>query len=222
MEDYAAKMQLKSDAALREYVTGYAQYRDEAVLAALAELRHRGQPAPEEPELRPLLEAAVRQQQAATPPPEPSPLGPQTVPEDEQPVLYTPGVIVLFSVLFNTIITGAILLAINLRRLKQTKAIWGLAAFVIAYLVLEGAVVNMFFAQKGKLSPFLLPLLNLPAILAYILWFWPRYVGTYQFQPRGWLMPLLICFIVVMGLGLLLSHLPGFAQLMKNQGQQLP
>jgi hypothetical protein len=80
----------------------------------------------------------------------------------------------------------------------------------------------MFFAQKGKLSPFLLPLLNLPAILAYILWFWPRYVGTYQFQPRGWLMPLLICFIVVMGLGLLLSHLPGFAQLMKNQGQQLP
>ena len=42
MEDYAAKMLLKTDAALREYVAGHAQYRDAAVLAALAELRRRG------------------------------------------------------------------------------------------------------------------------------------------------------------------------------------
>ena len=46
MEDYAAKMQLKTDAALREYVNGYAQYREAAVLAAFDELRRRGQPAP--------------------------------------------------------------------------------------------------------------------------------------------------------------------------------
>lgn len=222
MEDYAAKMQLKSDAALREYVTGYAQYRDEAVLAALGELRRRGQPAAEEAELRPLLEAAVQQQAAAAAIALPNSISAQVSSEEEQPALYTPGVIILFSVLFNTIITGAVLLAINLRRLKQTKALWGLAAFVLAYLVLEGVVVSMFFAQKAKLSPFLIPLLNLPAILAYILWFWPRYVGTYQFQPRSWLMPLLICFIIVMALGLLLSHLPGFAQLMKAQSSQMP
>jgi hypothetical protein len=53
MEDYAAKMQLKSDTALRDYVTGYAQYREVAVLAAFDELRRRGQPAPEEAALRP-------------------------------------------------------------------------------------------------------------------------------------------------------------------------
>ena len=53
MEDYAAKMLLKTDAALREYVTGHVQYREAAVLAALDELRRRGQPAPEEAALRP-------------------------------------------------------------------------------------------------------------------------------------------------------------------------
>ena len=42
MEDYAAKMLLKTDAALREYVTGHVQYREAAVLAALDELRRRG------------------------------------------------------------------------------------------------------------------------------------------------------------------------------------
>ena len=66
-EDYAAKMALKADAALREYVSGHYQYREEAVLAALAELRQRGQPAPEEETLRPALEsgAAARRQAAA-------------------------------------------------------------------------------------------------------------------------------------------------------------
>ena len=216
MEDYAAKMALKTAAELRQYVTGYAQYREAAVLAALAELRQRGQPAPEEEALRPPLEAAV-QQAAATAPPVAAPAGEAaTLPPDEQPVLYTPGVIVLFSVLFTTIITGAVLLAMNLYRLKNTKAIWGLAAFVLAYLVAEALILNQFM-KSYPLSSLFVSLLNLPAILAYILWFWPRYVGTHAFQPRGWLVPLLICFVIMMGLGLLLSQIPGAAQLMKQQ-----
>ena len=220
MEDYAAKMALKSDAALREYVTGHAQYREEAVLAALAALRQRGQPAPEEAALRPQLEAAVQQAAAAAPASAPGrPADPAALPPEDQPVLYTPGVIVLFSVLFNTIIAGAVLLALNMRRLKQTRAIWGLAAFVVVYLIGEAVVVNMFM-QTYKLSPLFVSLLNLPAILAYILWFWPRYVGTHQFQPRGWLVPLFICFVILLVLGLLarywLQHMPGAALLLKQ------
>jgi hypothetical protein len=226
MEDYAAKMALKPDADLRAYVTGYAQYREDAVLAALDELRRRGQPAPEEAALRPQLEEVVRAQAAAE---AASQLNraesSATVPEEEQPVLYTPGVIVLFSVLFNTIITGAILLAINMRRLKQTRAIWGLGAFVIAYLMVESLLVNLFM-QKYTLSPLFVSLLNLPAILAYVLWFWPRYVGRAQFRPRGWLIPLLICFIILMALGMVLrywiQHVPGAAQMLKQQGATLP
>ena len=62
MEDYAAKMLLKTDAALREYVTGHVQYREAAVLAALDELSRRGQPAPEEAALRPGLETGAAAQ----------------------------------------------------------------------------------------------------------------------------------------------------------------
>lgn len=225
MEDYAAKMALKPDAALREYVTGHAQYREDAVLAALDELRRRGQPAPEDASLRPALEAVVQAQAAEAEASRLNSRNSAEVPAEEQPVLYTPGVIVLFSVLFNTIITGAVLLALNMRRLKQTRAIWGLAAFVVAYLVAESAVVNLFM-QKYNLSPLFISLLNLPAILAYVLWFWPRYVGTYQFQARGWLLPLLICFVILMGLGLALrywlQHVPGAAQMLKQQGASLP
>lgn len=220
MEDYAAKMALKPDAALREYVTGHAQYREDAVLAALDELHRRGQPAPEDASLRPGLEAVVQTQRAETEAAarasEASRAESQALPEDEQPVLYTPGVIVLFSVLFNTIIAGAVLLAINLRRLKQTKAIWGLVAFVLAYLVAEAVAVNVLM-QHYTLTPWFISLLNLPAILVYILWFWPRYVGPQPFQPRGWLLPLLVCFVIVMGLGLLLSHVPGAEQFLKQQ-----
>ncbi|MFD1873968.1 hypothetical protein [Hymenobacter bucti] len=224
MEDYAAKMALKPDAALREYVVGYAQYRESAVLAALDELRRRGQPAPEDATLRPTLEAAVQQQQTEEKARQPTPAANgEVVPEAEQPVLYTPGVIVLFSVLFNTILAGAILLALNLRRMKRGKAIWGLAAFVLGYLVLESVIINA-VAQKGQLNPLLLSLLNLPAILAYVLWFWPRYVGTYQFQPRGWLMPLLVCLVIMMGLTMLaryvLQHVPGAEQMLKQSMQQ--
>jgi hypothetical protein len=221
MEDYAAKMALKPDAALREYVTGYTQYREDAVLAALTELRQRGNPAPEEAALRPQLEAAVQQQQAAEQAMRASEVATE-VPDADAPALYTPGAIVLFSVLFNTIITGAILLAINLRRLKQTQAIWRLVGFVVAYLFAEAVLINL-FVQQYTLNPLVVPLLNLPAILVYIFWFWPRYVGTSQFQPRSWLIPLLLCFVVFMALGLLarylLPHMPGGEQLLKQVEQ---
>ena len=220
MEDYAAKMALKPDAELRTYVRDSAQYREPAVLAALAELRRRGQPAPEEAELRPQLEAAVAAQAAteqAAALARPA-AGPGALPGAEPPTLYTPGVIVLFSVLFNTILTGAVLLALNLRRVGRGRAIWGLAAFVAAYLVGEMLLLNYLQQQHYALNPWLLSALNLPAILAYVLWFWPRFVGTYQFQPRGWLLPLLLCFVLFTGLSLLarylLAHVPGAAQLM--------
>jgi hypothetical protein len=222
MEDYAAKMALKPEADLRQYVTGYAQYREDAVLAALAELRRRGTPAPEEEALRPQLEQAVQQQQAAEQATRASEVATK-VPDADAPALYTPGAIVLFSVLFNTILTGAILLAINLRRLKQTQAIWRLVGFVVAYLFAEAVLVNLFM-QQYALNPLVLSLLNLPAIMVYIFWFWPRYVGTSQFQPRSWLIPLLICFVVMMALGLLaryiLPFIPGGEQMLKQVEQK--
>jgi hypothetical protein len=228
MEDYAAKMALKPDAALREYVTGHAQYREDAVLAALDELRRRGQPAPEDATLRPGLEATVQTQraeaEAAARASEASRPDNPAVPEEEQPVLYTPGVIVLFSVLFNVIVAGAVLLALNMKRMNRPRAIWGLALFVVVYVVVELLLLGTVL-QHYIMNPLLIPMLNLPAILLFVLWFWPRYVGTYQFQSRGWLAPLLVCFLLATALSIgsryLLEHVPGLTQLMQQRMQEL-
>ena len=213
MEDYAAKMALKSDAALREYVTGHAQYRDEAVLAALAELRQRGQPAAEEESLRPQLEAAVQQAQASA-----APANPEKE-NAELPSLYSPAGIVVMSAMIS-VIAGAVLLALNFRKRNHSKAIYGLAAFVLAYLVVEALVVR-WLAGQHLLSPFVVLLADLPLIVAFIWWFWPRYVGTYQFQPRNWLLPLGACLLVKLCLTYVLLHNPTTAKLVKQQMEQL-
>ena len=197
MEDYATKMALKPDAALRDYVANYAQYQEAAVLAALDELRRRGQPVPEESTLRPQLEAAVQEVRAAEAATQ-NHAAPTAEAEANLPVLYAPGAIVLFSVLFH-FVSGAVLLALNFRRQGRGRDIWRLVVFVLGYMVIETMLVQVLLRQHviGSFSPLLLSLLNLPAILAYVFWFWPRYVGTYQFRSRNWVVPLLVCFVVV-------------------------
>ena len=213
MEDYAAKMQLKSDAALREYVTGYAQYREAAVLAAFDELRRRGQPAPEEAALRPTLQAsadaqrqqdtvaeAERQQELAEADPE--------AVEAASPALYSPISIVLFSVLpMSTMLTGGVMMCINLFRLGKKRAMVGLIGFIIAYLFLGSILVNWAVLQQGMSPVWGFLLFNLPAALAYVLWFWPRYVGTATFRSRSVLIPMLVCMLLVWGLQKLTPYL---------------
>ena len=43
-------------------------------------------------------------------------------------------------------------------------------------------------------------LFNLPAALAYVLWFWPRYVGTTSFRSRNVLVPILVWMLFLWGL----------------------
>ncbi|GAB2858989.1 hypothetical protein [Hymenobacter ruber] len=204
MEDYAAKMLLKADAALREYVTGHVQYREAAVLAALDELRRRGQPAPEEAALRPNLEAGAaaqriideaaeaerrKDQPASTP---------EAIEADETaPALYSPVTIVLFSIPF-TLLAGGVLLGLNLWRLGRKRALLSLAVFIVAYLLVGMLALSWALPRYG-LSPWYGPLFNLPAILAYVLWFWPRYVGQPVYRNRSWLPPLLVCFALAYG-----------------------
>lgn len=203
MEDYAAKMLLKTDAALREYVTGHAQYREAAVLAALDELRRRGQPAPEEGALRPGLELAAtaqrtrdeaaeaerRQATLAANPAAAAATG---------PAIYSQLSIVLLSIPF-TMLAGGALLGLNLWRLDRKRALLGLVLFIVAYSVV-GILALKWALPRYGLSPWYGPLYNFPAILAYTLWFWPRYVGPGHYRSRSWLLPLLVCFAVVFGL----------------------
>ena len=210
MEDYAAKMLLKSDAALREYVTGHAQYREAAVLAAFDELRRRGQPAPEEALLRPELEAAAdtqRQAEAAAEATRQQALAaadPLAI-DANSPALYSPATIALFSVPF-TMLAGGVLLGLNLWRLGRKRALLALVGFVVAYMVL-GILALKWALPRYGLSPWYSPLFNFPAVLLYIFWFWPRYVAPGPYRSRSWLPPLLVCFGLMFGLQKLNSYL---------------
>jgi len=211
MEDYAAKMQLKPLAALREYVTGYAQYREAAVLAALDELRARGQPAPEEPALRPELEAAaaahrtvVVAAEAETARAQNAPAGVEAAAE-AGPALYSPVSIVLFSML--TMLAGGLLMGLNLYRLGKKRAVLGLVLFVVVYAFFGTVAVNA--ALLSGLSPMWGSLLfNLPAALAYVLWFWPRHVGAATaYRSRSVLVPVLVCVLLMWSLQKIMPYL---------------
>ena len=206
MEDYAAKMLLKTDAALREYVTGHVQYREAAVLAALDELRHRGQPALEEATLRPALEtgaatqraldeaAEARRQQEAMPS---GTVAPEEIADETRPALYSPVTIVLFSVPF-TFLAGGVLLGLNLWRLDRRRALLGLVLFLVVYVFALAMFLQWALPIYG-MSTWYGPLINLPPILAYVLWFWPRNMGGISYRSRSWLPALLVCFAFLYG-----------------------
>lgn len=200
MEDYAAKMQAKSLTELHQYVSGYAQYRDDAVLAALTELRRRGQPAPEEDTLRPGLETAVAQQRVEEDAVEAvrlreAPFDPDTA---DGPELFSPGTIVLFSLMFS-MLAGGVLLGINLFRLRRTQALAGLVAFMVGCLLAGGYALRWAAAAGNPTALLLVPVaVNVVALAAFFLWFWPRYVGPQPYRSRSWLLPFLLFMAVVL------------------------
>ena len=202
MEDYAAKMLLKTDAALREYVTGHVQYREAAVLAALDELRRRGQPAPEEASLRPGLEAGAAAQRAQEATAE-AERQQEALDEDPEaasaagPALYSPLSIVLFSL--PTLFVGGVLMCMNLYRLGRKQATLGLAVFIFAYALIGASLVNAAVIALGLSIVWGTVLLNVSAALIYVLWFWPRYVGTTPYRSRSVLGPVVVCMLMMWG-----------------------
>jgi len=217
MEDYAAKMLLKTDAALREYVTSHVQYREAAVLAAFDELRRRGQPAPEEAALRPGLEVAAAAQRTLDEAAEAERR--QGLPatdaatasgeiDETTPALYSPMAIVLFSILpVSTMITGGVLMCMNLYRVGKKRATLGLAVFVVAYFFAGSALVNWAVFQQGMSPIWGVLLFNLPAALVYVLWVWPRYIGGTNFRSRSIIAPILVCMLIVWGAQRIMPYL---------------
>ena len=205
MEDYAAKMLLKTDAALREYVTGHVQYREAAVLAALDELRRRGQPAVEEAALRPNLEAAAATQRtldeaaekarAIEQPTAARPIADEV--DADAPALYSPMSIVLFSIM--SVPIGGILLGINLFRLGKKTAVLAVAVFILAYMGLGTLLLSLATAQGNSSYIWALLGLNIVATMAYLQWFWPRYVGTTAYRNRSVLGPIIVCLLLLWG-----------------------
>ncbi|TGD78524.1 hypothetical protein [Hymenobacter wooponensis] len=204
-EEYAAKMSRKTDAELLLYLRNRAEYREEAVLAALNEAQQRQLPLEEfnPGALRAELEPIAAQQQAV----EAQRLASIRQEEEETtdepgPALYSPVTITLFSALFSLFAGGALLI-LNFRTLGRKGATSRLVLFLIGYLILFAILVR----SLPQAAVAMLQLANLPPIIAYNLWFWPRYVGVQQYQRRGWGAPFIICMALSILLSMLLAPL---------------
>ncbi|RAK64651.1 hypothetical protein [Hymenobacter edaphi] len=196
MEDYAAKMAGKPDAELQRYLDRRAEYREEAVLAALTELERRGHVVPGVAALRPELEAAARVAASAAPPAAPSwaraeePEEPEAA--DNGPALYSPGTIAILSVLSYPV--GAVLMLLNLLRLRR----YGGAALLLALSVVMFSAHLWLLFNLG-LNPNVVGLCsNIAAALIYVFVLWPYFIGARTYQARSWLPPLIITFALVL------------------------
>ncbi len=202
-DEYAEKMSRKSLPELQLYVQNHVEYREDAVLAALTELERRGEQPTEAAAIRAALTPIVEQQRAAqaelaaSRPAVPG----QATPAADAPALYSPGTIVLFSMLpISTMVGGGVLLGINLFRLRRMKALLGLILFIVGYLVAASQVLTWAVLTQG-LHPLIGSLLfNVPAVLVYLFWFWPRYVRTDTYRSKSMIPPIIICFLLVWGL----------------------
>ncbi|MCB2380019.1 hypothetical protein LGH70_20665 [Hymenobacter sp. BT635] len=212
-EEYAEKMSRKTLSELLLYVQNRAEYREDAVLAVLDELEKRGQ-APQEAtairaELLPIVEQQRQAQQAAQAQQvaEETAADPDAAPVAEGPALYSPGTIALFSMLISFIAGGA-LLVVNMVRLKESGKAFRLVLFMLGFLLAAAGVVNWLMMTYGPHLWFV-SMVNLIAALAYLLYFWPQYVGARPYVSRHWLPALLVCLALIFGLYLLAPNLVG-------------
>jgi hypothetical protein len=98
-----------------------------------------------------------------------------------------------------TFMAGGVLLGLNLWRLDRKRALLGLVLFLVAYIVAIILFLKWALPIYG-ISNWYGPLINLPPILAYVLWFWPRSLGGVSYRSRSWLPPLLVCFAFLYGM----------------------
>lgn len=216
-EDYAAKMSRKTDAELRDYVTNRFQYREEAVLAALAELDRRGIPEPTAAtlisELQVSKQETDRRETAARQQEEEKEQARRVVrgegePEVEPqtgPALYSPGTITIFSVLFS-MVAGGILLALNLRALRRTGPALLVVAFLLVYTVGTHYALTWLQQAYGTQYVWLGPVFNIVAIVLYNVVFWPRFIGPQPYRSRPWGGALLVCGLLTMAWLILASR----------------
>ncbi|WP_400192615.1 hypothetical protein [Hymenobacter sp. B81] len=202
MEDYAAKMARKTDAELRLYVTNRGEYREDAVLAALTELEQRGHVLPGAADLRAELQVAVAREQAEAlrnPPPQPAWMRPaEPEPQEEEaaadtPTLYSPSTVAVFSVLFSFFI-GGLLMLLNLLRLRR----YGGAALLLALVMPLLALQVWLPAQLGVQPGYSALVINVLTALLYVYVMWPYFIGRQPYRSRGWVMPLIVIFGVVL------------------------
>ena len=110
------------------------------------------------------------------------------VSDEDAPKLFSRRVIYIFSCLF-TVVTGGILLSINLKRVNRKDVIWIVLGYSIVYTAISVSILNQF--ERNTILTLLVSMLGSFALYNY---FWKKYIGAetkYQTKPI-WI-PLIIC-----------------------------
>lgn len=192
---YSLMMEGRSVEDLHDYINNYQKYWPDAIEAAVAELKNRGEvfTLEEQAEIEKRIEIrrqAVKDfemQQPAQPKYE-EPL------EVTTPQLYSQVAVIGFTLIFS-VIAGGILMNANLKQLGNEVGRKTIILFTFAFVALE--IFVMFLV-----SPALNLVFNIVASAILGLVFWAKYIGNINYQSKSIVKPLLIwlCVIAVMWL----------------------
>lgn len=199
--DFKQLMSQKSNENLEEYIHNVRKYVPDAVEAAIIELEGRGRvfTADDIDSIKKQIEEKKLEIQKEED-------GmfinwkKNIVTDVNAPMYYSERTINVFSILFS-ILSGAILLAINISKTKHKNIIPLLLAFAVSYVILEiwlfSSVINTNNGTSG-----LTLLMN--GLGAFVLdkWFWKKYLGDEtKYRAKPIWVPLTICiFISILGI----------------------
>ncbi len=172
--DLPALMKEKSDEGLRKYIDDYNKYTPEAIEAAIYEMQIRGVAFSEEEteSFRKMIlerkETIKKREEESS---ENFKWDENAVSDDSVPGLFSQKTIYLVSSLFG-VITGAILLAINIKRTKRIKGIVPTIAFGASFTLLQILLLSYFNNARPVFGVAVVGAITLNEFL------WKKYIGN--------------------------------------------
>jgi hypothetical protein len=182
----------KSDEQLKNYLINSEKYTEEAVTAAVQELRNRGKEFSEEElnEIKQKIEVIRKKEDDEVAKTSTSSWTKNVVTDPEAPALFSQRAIWGFSIIF-AVVFGAVLLSSNLK--DKGNARWVVLAFGVLY---TGLTIFVLSFVKGPSAGFSI---GINATGAWIMnqFFWHKYVGQQtKYRAKPIWVPLIISIII--------------------------
>jgi len=191
----------KSNEGLEEYTNNISKYTPKAIEAAIAELQNRGRifSTDEMDKIKMELEErklSIQKQE------ENQDNGlfrknwkKYIVTDINAPLYYSERVIYIFSILFS-VLSGSILLAINIAKTKNKIATFFVLAFGILYTALELWLISSVINTNSRSSGLTLFINGIGGLVLDNL-FWKKYIGNQtQYRAKPIWIPLIICVVI--------------------------
>lgn len=191
--DFEKLMAAKSAEDLQKYMTDNSRYTPEAISAAINELRKRGRVFTET-ELIKINSDIEQKKENDNNNNFTFDWKKNVVTDIDAPLFYSERVIWYFSILFG-VITGGVLLSINLKKLNKKKVSFFTLLFGIIYSIFTIWIIGL-ISEKTKSTSGLT--IGFNGVGAFVLhrFFWRKYIGKdTKYRARPFWGPLVICIV---------------------------